>query len=374
MAKSKPKSPIKYAAFHVKKDSDGKPRKNRDGSLSILALIRYPKQLPFSETFRSMADAEEWATARIRELEKQKGRSLRPELAKLTIKQLINQYLDDPNIKMKKSYEFYCDLANWWIKNYGTEKIYNVAAPLLHEARDFLQSSGSAKKPWSAATVNRYLAVMRLIWNWGKAAGWIAPDRTWPTSLLLTEPKGRNRFLSAPELNTLLKVAESSTVMRAAILVSVATGLRRGELLRLKWADIDIKESAATIHETKNKTPRRVHLTAQAVLALKTLWPDGKAPAPAANVFLLPDGKPFEAYHLEGRWRYIRKAAKLEDFRWHDLRHTCASYLAQNGATLLEIGSVLGHKTPAMTQRYSHLVPAAPLKAHAGLNERLKGE
>ena len=70
------------------------------------------------------------------------------------------------------------------------------------------------------------------------------------------------------------------------------------------------------------------------------------------------------------RWRLIRHAAGWINFRWHDLRHSCASYLAQGGATLLEIGSVL-HKSPTMTMRYSHLVEGAALKAHAHLSGKL---
>ena len=370
---AKPKSTIKYAAFHVKKDSRGKPRINRDGSQSILALIRYPNEDPFSQTFKTRADAEEWAISRIKDLTSQKGRTVRPGLATLTISKLINEYLEDPDIKNMKSYGFYSDLGNWWKEHHGKTKIFDVGPELLRDARKQLMTSGRYGIR-SAATVNRYLATMRLIWNWGRAAGWIAQERTWPTRLLLKEPPGRNRYLSTAELNGLLKAAESDPVMRAAILVSVATGLRQGELLRLKWADIDVKGSAVMIHVTKNKTPRRVHLTSQAVVALKTLWADErKAPSSAARVFLLPDGQPFKQYHLEARWRPIKRAAKLENFRWHDLRHTCASYLAQHGATLLEIGSVLGHKTPSMTMRYAHLVQGAPVKGHSALDDLLKG-
>ena len=71
-------------------------------------------------------------------------------------------------------------------------------------------------------------------------------------------------------------------------------------------------------------------------------------------------------------WKAVRSAAGLKDFRWHDLRHSCASYLAQNGSGLLEIGNVLGHKSPSVTARYSPLVEGAPLPAHAGLDKKLR--
>jgi site-specific recombinase XerD len=62
----------------------------------------------------------------------------------------------------------------------------------------------------------------------------------------------------------------------------------------------------------------------------------------------------------------------LRDFRWHDLRHSCASFLAQQGATLLEIASVLGHRSTVVTRRYAHLVQGAPVTGHAALNEKLQ--
>jgi site-specific recombinase XerD len=72
-------------------------------------------------------------------------------------------------------------------------------------------------------------------------------------------------------------------------------------------------------------------------------------------------------------WRETRAAAGLRDFHWHDLRHCCASFLAQNGATLLEIGHVLGHRDLATTLRYSHLVQSKPVTGHAGLDAKLWG-
>jgi site-specific recombinase XerD len=69
----------------------------------------------------------------------------------------------------------------------------------------------------------------------------------------------------------------------------------------------------------------------------------------------------------------VRAAAKPQDFKWHDLRHSCASFLAQNGANLLEIGSELGHKSVTATLRYAHLVDANPVTGHAGLEAKLKG-
>jgi integrase len=348
-----------------------KPKKNRDGSRSFLAMVRVPKFKRFSKTFKTQQEAEAWALPLAKELSEQGKRGARPSLPTLTIGQLINQYLDDPKTEELKSYEDYAARASWWKFHYGFVKVLDFDVPLLYEARDNLRITGRHKTR-SAGTVNRHLAVMRLIWNWGRSSGWLPQDRHWPTKLLMKEPAGRTRFLSGTELATLFKSAEADPILRAAILVSVATGVRQGELLRFKWADIDFTSARVTILETKNATPRRVHLTAQAIAALEKLKA-AKVVSPTW-VFLLDDGQPMKQNQLEMRWRRIRAAAGLEDFRWHDLRHTCASILAQNGSTLLEIGSVLGHKSPSMTMRYAHLIQGAPVKGHAALDDMLKGK
>jgi integrase len=160
--------------------------------------------------------------------------------------------------------------------------------------------------------------------------------------------------------------------MHAAILLSVATGLRQGELLGLHWKDIDMEHGKLTLLKTKNKTPRTVHVPATAVAALKVLK---KAKVVSTTyVFLIAAGIPLKVSTLEQRWRKIRDAAGLVDFHWHDLRHSCASFLARRGASLLEIGSVLGHKSPSMTYRYSHLVQGQAVKGHAELDALLSGK
>jgi integrase len=186
---------------------------------------------------------------------------------------------------------------------------------------------------------------------------------------MLTEPRGRIRFLSDAEIAALLKAAaEHSHVIYAAVIGSIATGLRQGELLRLDWSDVDLEKQYLRVRFSKNDEPRTVYLPESAVKALRTLQPD-RAEGP---VFRMPDKSRLRKSTLEARWKLVRKAAELSDFRWHDLRHTCASILAQQGATLVQIGEQLGHKSLTMTIRYSHLIQGAATPAHAGLDAKLK--
>jgi integrase len=206
----------------------------------------------------------------------------------------------------------------------------------------------------------------------GRAAGFIPPEKAWPTRLLLSEPRERVRFLNDTDLKAVLEAAEAHAPwMHAAVLVSLARGLRQGELLRLKWKDVDYVKGAVTVLISKNTKRRIVHLPAPAIEALKKLRRDGVV-GPKL-VFVRPNGVPANKSFLTFHWNEVRKAAKLTDFRWHDLRHSCASFLAQNGASLVEIGSVLGHSSPSITARYAHMVAGRPVTGADKLAEKLRG-
>jgi integrase len=202
-------------------------------------------------------------------------------------------------------------------------------------------------------------------------------EQTWPRRIMLTEPAGRVRYLSEEELSVVLKAAaEHSAVLHAAVVVALGCGIRQGELLRLRWCNVDLDNQQLRIEKAKNvkadgeTRSRSVFLPAVVVTTLREL--QGAKPA-GQHIICDDQGQAVEKYWLRYRWDMIRTAAQLQDFKWHDLRHSCASFLAQNGANLLEIGSILGHKSVAATLRYAHLVNAKPVTGHAGLTAGLPG-
>jgi integrase len=234
----------------------------------------------------------------------------------------------------------------------------------LREARELL---GNGRAP---ATVNRYLSALRSCWNWGRAAQYIPAEKVWPTRLFLTEPRERVRFLNDVELAAVMKAAkEYAPWMHAAVIASLATGLRQGELLRLEWKDVDFERSTVTVLISKNTKRRIVHLPAPAVEALKSLRRNGIVGRKL--IFVNGKGEAADKSYLTFHWLRVRETAGLIDFKWHDLRHSCASFLAQNGASLVEIGSVLGHSSPSITAKYAHLVAGKPVTGADQLAEKL---
>jgi integrase len=341
-------------------------RKNSDGSRSVLALVRVRPFKSASKAFKNHADAKKWATDLEVELRKKREESdVRPDLTTLTLAQLIRTYLSDPETQALRHYEGRQLLLSWWINHYGAEKVREFGSMKLREARDSLRHG---RKP---ATVNRYLGALRSCWSWGRAAQYIPAERVWPTRLFLTEPKERVRFLSDDELKAVLTEAEKyAPWMHTAIVVSLATGLRQGNVLNLEWKDLNFDKKTVTVlgKDTTGGGGKwlTVHLPDPAIVALKKIRVVGPK-----RVFTRPNGTPADKSFLTFHWNVVRKAAGLKDFRWHDLRHTCASFLAQNGASLLEIGSVLGHSSPAITAKYAHLVAGRPVTGADKLAEKL---
>jgi integrase len=147
--------------------------------------------------------------------------------------------------------------------------------------------------------------------------------------------------------------------------------MRQGELLKLTWKDVDLDRKTAALMDTKNGESRSVPLTDKAAAALKELK---EAKVVELSVFLNLDGTPLQRRWLSRRWERILTAAEVTDFHWHDLRHTCASILAQNGATLQEVQVLLGHKSMRMTEKYAHLVQGRVVTGHDKLDEMLNGK
>jgi len=330
-----------------------------------VAWVRVKPFKPVSRAFTSRPEARNWAEDHERELREHRDRGdVNTDLTQLTLAELIQDYLDDSETQKLGSYDDYQRLLSWWKARYGDVRVLGLGARTLRKARSTLQAG---REP---ATVNRYLAALRSCWNWGRATETIPLKLVWPPRLMLKEPPGIVRFLADDELARLLKAAaEYSLAMYVAILFSIATGVRMSELRRFRWADVELEKQQVRILLTKNGEARGGYLPLTVIPALQRLK---RSPVLGLNVFVSDEGRPVTKGWIEYRWKNIRRNAGLQNFRWHDLRHSCASLLAQNGSNLLEIGSVLGHKSPASTKRYAHLVDNKPVTGHPMLDEKLR--
>ncbi len=219
------------------------------------------------------------------------------------------------------------------------------------EGKDIFKAK---RKPLAPATINRYTAAIGALLSWCikkrlTPKGWENPSKG-----IESKPENNEvvRFLSDKERVELLNASKSSKweKMYLLILIALTTGARRGELLRLKWGDIDFERSIASVHQTKNGDKKVLPLISNVIDELNKFRSQN-----LNELIFASKRRPYTPFNYVENWQDCLNRANIKKFRFHDLRHSCASYLAQNGATLLEIGDVLGHRQLSVTKRYSHL-------------------
>jgi len=350
-------------------------RVSNDGKTSYRVKIRlkgYPSQ---SATFERLTDAKKWTQqteSAIRE-----GRHFKTTEAKRhTLADVIDRYCRDI-LPAKKSAKDQAQQLTWWKSEIGSYALADVTPSLLAECRDKLGREITVRnKPRSPASVVRYLsalshALTTAVNEWG----WLedSPMRK------VTKPKesrGRVRFLSDDERIRLLKICKESSnpYLYMVVVLALSTGMRQGEIMGLTWDVIDLNQGRAILHETKNGERRAVAITGHALELLKELSKVRRIDCS----LLFPSKenapqKPQKPMDLRTPWETAVKKAELQDFKFHDLRHSAASYLAMNGASLAEIAEVLGHKTLQMVKRYAHLSEGHTARVVQSMNDKIFG-
>jgi integrase len=188
------------------------------------------------------------------------------------------------------------------------------------------------------------------------------------------EPKGRVRYLTDEERSNLLSACMQSKnkFLYTIVILALSTGMRLREALYLKWSDIDFERKRMILNETKNEERRSASLTGLAFDLMKELSEEKKS---VESVFVFPSkfNKGKTPVDIRKAWLNALKAANIEDFRFHDNRHSTASYLAMNSASLAEIAEVLGQKTLQMVKRYAHLSEQHTANVVASMNAKIFG-
>jgi integrase len=226
-----------------------------------------------------------------------------------------------------------------------------------------------ARPKRSAATVNRYHALLSGVLQWAideqrAPEDWRNPARGIRRG---KESAGVVRFLEDDERRRLLDACRAAAwpKLYGLVLLALTSGARRGELLALRWRDVDLERSIAYLRRTKNGDEGSIVLT-PAVAAELRGFKRGKPD----DIVFCSTRDPTRAYAITQIWLATLKAAKVERFRFHDLRHSFASALAQDGASLVEIADAMRHRTMAMVRRYAHL----SAKSRAALVNRVLGD
>jgi integrase len=355
-------------------------RIDAQGKKTYQAQVRVTGHPHESRTFNSKTDAQRWA--RQTETDIQSGTHIRQSKATTkTVADLLTEYekrvLRDKTTRGDKGAAAFA----YWREHLGPYALARVTPKLVEEHRDRLAREKTLRnKPRAPATVLRYMMVLSHAYS--TAIRWEWCERN-PVEIAVKPQidNKRVRYLRDDERQRLLDACRNSENkdLYLVVVIAICTGMRRGEIMNMRWAalefhdDLGFAKLQLNAKDTKNKTDRNVLIGSHA-FDLLTQRREGLK---AADVADSPTGLIFPSYFnpknpvdLRAPWEAALKAAGVSDFRFHDLRHTTASYLAMNGATTLEIKEALGHKSTAMAERYSHVSQSHMDNVVLRMNER----
>jgi len=347
-------------------------RKQSDGTITFRVKVRSRGQKGHSKTFTRLTDAKMY----IRQVENaiDEGKFYRQiEGKKHTVADAIDRFIVEGRIKKDSTHQQTSQL-NWWKELVGHMFIADFNSATFLECRvKFLTEKTRRGVRRQPQTFNRYRAPLSRVlrsaiqWRWIDNHPLQALERE-------TEPPGKDRYLSEDEIQRLVEAAKASSceALECIVVLALSTGMRRNEVRYLKWSDVDLRRGVIILRDTKNSEKRRVPVRGR---ALELLTKHGKVRSAFSDFVFTGKMAAAMSTPLDIRGPFVEavKKAKIKDFTFHGLRHSCASYLAMNGASELEISEVLGHKTLQMVKRYSHLRDSHTAEVVERMNRKIFG-
>lgn len=287
----------------------------------------------------------------------------RPTGEDKTIKDLFDKYIAEYSVPNKAEHTIKQDrgFAKSMVEFFGDIPLTEITASRISAYKAYLRSRGL-----SSTTINHQRGVIshafkKAVREWE----WLKEN---PVEKVSREKvrNARDRWLTLEEEKKLLDCCviyatgrENVQIphywLQEIVLFDLNTGMRMDELLSLEWANVDLFRKTVTVMRSKNGEKRTIPLNQKAfeLLKAKTKVRDIRT----KYVFASEAGTKIDARNLRRGFYDALERAGIEDFRFHDLRHTFATRLAQAGIDLYKIAKLMGHKTIAMTQRYSHHYP-----------------
>lgn len=279
-----------------------------------------------------------------------------------TFQQLADEYLKwcerQRSFRSKKG--FIAQLK----ESFGNIQLRHLNTKLLEQFQTERTQKGN--KP---ATVNRLMATIKHCIHKGYQWEMLSEEtlKRVRQVKLLEENNRRLRYLSQPECQALINNCQGNT--KATVVMALNTGMRKGEILGLKWDQVDLRHGFILLKETKNGERREIPINETLRGALQRILRRVDIP------YVFYDSSTGQPYQdIKRSFNTALRRAGIRDFRFHDLRHTFASHLVMAGIDITTVSRLLGHKSLTMTLRYSHLAPSHMVKAVDILDNTLTGK
>lgn len=261
---------------------------------------------------------------------------------------------------------------NWWKRQLGEFTLSAIRPQMIAEKRDEL-SKGLVRgnQVRNPATVVRYLSHLSHLFTIAcKEWEWVSENPVRKVSKPSVSP-GRVRYLEKEEIKKLLESTKQSKSkeLYAVVVIALGTGMRLSEIMNLRWNQVDISNELIKLTTSKNGDPRFIPLKG---LVLEVVKAKAEKQKTKPNDLLFPSPlNPKQPVDIRSAWETAIKKSGIQNFRFHDLRHTTASHLAMSGKGLHDIASLLGHKDLQVTRRYAHLSNAHKAKMVSELSTTL---
>lgn len=247
------------------------------------------------------------------------------------------------------------------VATFGDSDLSAISTRQIEQYKKYRLDNGGVKP----ATINREIACLSNMFTKAVQWGYVSQSPTKGVKLF-KEPPGRLRYLQPEEMGTLL--SSCSEHLKPIVVTALNTGMRRSEILNLRWSSVNLKMRTITVENSKNNERRVIPINPTLYQELKKL----SLHRQTDFVYCGKAGKPFT--NIQKGFVAACKRAGITDFRFHDLRHTFASYLVMSGVNLRAVQQLLGHKGISMTIRYSHLSPEHLQEAVTNLSVALSGQ
>lgn len=326
-------------------------RVTSDGKTTFRVKVRLRGHPTQTASFASLTKAREWVQNT--ESAIRSGRYFPTVEAKRhTLKDLIEKYRSEELPKLRSSNARRVHL-DWWEQQLGAYALVDIRPSLIKAKLKLLAAKTTRYgEPLSNSTINRYSSTLSHVFSVAMREWEWVDDNPFRKIKPKDEPEGVVRFLSDEERESLLTECKNHNQdLYTIIVLALSTGARRNELLSLSWDAVDLKSGLITFHKTKNGHKRTVPVTGHALELIKAIASERRFNT--EYIFQSPrTGKPLA---IENVFKAALGRAGIENFRFHDLRHSAASYMVMAGVDMRTVAEILGHRDLKVTHRYAHL-------------------
>ncbi|MBI1364011.1 MAG: tyrosine-type recombinase/integrase, partial [Proteobacteria bacterium] len=326
----------------------------------MVRMKGFPDQV---RTFKRLTDAKQWASDTESGIRKGEVKNVVRTAATKTLQDVIDRFRKEVFVhRAETTKRAEGSFLAYWEKTLGSYALAYITPDMVSEKLAELAAAGDARrkavdddgkpvappKPKSRKTLKHYRDTLAVLFKHAMQWGWVGSSPLDGVNKITKIRNERIRFLSEDERKKLLDACKASDNehLYPVVVFALSTGARKSEILGLTLSDIDLKRDTAVLRDTKNGDTRAVpvvhhlhDLLEDQAEKIDTFYDELEPPAPRRWLFPRRDGQ--EPIDIRKAWENARDTAKINDFRFHDLRHSTASYLAMNGASLVEIAEIL---------------------------------